>query len=139
MTLKRQTVHLQPKIVKYAGTAGVAAIVDVGLFWVLSETSISLTIAAVASFLVASVVNYVLTARYVFQSPISLANYGWFLSAASLGFAINVGVTLYFSQIIGVWPPLAKIIGVGIAFFANFAMNALLVFRKSQSRHRPVP
>ena len=80
-----------------------------------------MTLAAIASFLVASVVNYMLTARYVFDARISFINYGWFLSAASLGFAINVGVTLYVSHILSVWAPLAKTIGVGIAFFANFA------------------
>jgi putative flippase GtrA len=78
-----------------------------------------------------------LTARYVFHAPVSLINYGWFLSAALLGFAINVGVTLYVSLILGVWAPLAKTVGVGIAFFANFALNSLLVFRRSQGRHRP--
>ena len=100
-----------------------------GFFWALSASAISLTLAAVVSFLAASVVNYMLTARYVFHAPISLINYGWFLSAASLGFAINVGVTLYVSHILSVWPPLAKAVGVGIAFFANFALNSLLVFR----------
>ena len=129
---------MQSKIVKYAGTAGVAAIVDVGLFWGLSALAISLTIAAVVSFLVASVVNYLLTARYVFRSPISLMNYGWFLSAASLGFAVNVGVTLYFSHVIGVFPPLAKVVAVGVAFFANFALNSVFVFRRSKGCHRPV-
>lgn len=137
MIVSWQGAVLQSKIVKYAGTAGVAAIVDVGLYWGLSELAISLTFAAVASFLVASVVNYMLTARYVFRSPISLVNYGWFLSAASLGFAINVGVTLYFSHMVGVYAPLAKLMGVGVAFFANFALNSLFVFRKSQSHHRP--
>lgn len=129
---------MQSKIVKYAGTAGVAAIVDVGLFWGLSELAISLTIAAVASFLVASVVNYILSARYVFRSPIGLVNYGWFLSAASLGFAVNVGVTLYFSQVVGVFAPFAKLAGVGVAFFANFALNSVFVFRRSKNYHRPV-
>lgn len=124
-------VHLQFKIVKYAGTAGVAAIVDIGLFWGLSELSVPVAIAAVASFLVASVVNYTLTAPYVFQSPMSFLQYGMYLSTASLGFAINVGVTLYLSEVVGFIPPLAKLIGVGIAFFANFALNSALVFRKS--------
>lgn len=138
MILNWQMVHLQSKIVKYAGTAGVAAIVDIGLYWGLSELAVPLTAAAVVSFLVASVVNYLLTARYVFHSPIGLVNYGWFLSGASLGFAINVGVTLYFSHVVGVYAPLAKMVGVGVAFFANFALNSQFVFRKSQSRHRPV-
>lgn len=126
--------RLQFKIVKYAGTAGVAAVVDVGLFWGLSELAMPLAIAAVLSFLVASIVNYTLTAYYVFRSPISFVNYGLFLSAASLGFAINVGVTLYFSEVVGFLPPLAKMMGVGIAFFANFALNSVLVFRKNQRR-----
>ena len=107
---------MQSRIVKYAGTAGVAAIVDVGLFWGLSELAMSSSIAAVASFLIASVVNYVLTARYVFHAPIGLVNYGLFLSGASLGFAINVGVTLYFSNVVGLLAPLSKLAGIGLAF-----------------------
>ncbi|MEZ5936443.1 MAG: GtrA family protein [Alphaproteobacteria bacterium] len=130
---------MQSKIVKYAGTAGVAAIVDVGLFWGLSELAMPSVIAAAVSFLIASVVNYFLTARYVFHAPIGLANYGLFLSGASLGFAINVGVTLYCSTIVGLPAPLAKLAGVGVAFFANFALNSVFVFRKSSSCHRPVP
>ncbi len=129
---------MQSKIVKYAGTAGVAAIVDVGLFWGLIELAMSSSIAAVASFLIASVVNYVLTARYVFHAPIGLVNYGLFLSGASLGFAINVGVTLYFSNVVGLLAPLSKLAGIGVAFFANFALNSLFVFRKSSSCRRPV-
>ncbi|NJO33199.1 MAG: hypothetical protein HC869_08675 [Rhodospirillales bacterium] len=83
--------------------------------------------------------NYVLTARYVFQAPIGLKNYGLFLSGASLGFAINVGVTLYVSSVVGLLAPLAKLAGIGVAFFANFALNSVFVFRKSSRCHRPLP
>ena len=139
MILSRQRAALQSKIVKYAGTAGVAAIVDIGLFWGLSELAISLGIASVVSFLIASIVNYVLTARYVFHAPIGLVNYGLFLSCASLGFAVNVGVTLYFSNVVGLLAPLSKLAGIGAAFFVNFALNSVLTFRKSSGYHRLVP
>lgn len=123
---------LKPKIVKYAFTAGAAAGVDLGLFWLLSELAIPLFVSAIASFLVASVVNYMLSARYVFGRKIAVSDYFRFLVAASLGFSINVVITIYFSQIVGLAPPLAKAIGIGLAFFANFAMNAVLVFPESR-------
>ena len=110
-------------------TAGAAAVVDIGLFAILNGQGMALIPAAALSFLVATVVNYLLTARHVFAARASLRGYLRFLAAASLGFVVNVGVTAAAGPLLGAPPVLAKIIGVGTAFFANFALNALFVFR----------
>lgn len=127
------------RILRYGGTAGAAAVVDIGLFWLVHAAGLSIAVAAALSFLLATVVNYTLTARHVFQARISFRGYLRFLSAASLGFVVNVGTTMLLVQGAGLPALLAKCLGIGVAFFANFAMNALLVFRPEQDGTRSAP
>ncbi|MCR9085812.1 MAG: GtrA family protein [Rhodobacteraceae bacterium] len=117
------------QLVRYGGTAGIAAIVDIAGFGVFHGLGWPVALAAATSFLLATVVNYTLTARFVFAMPASLPGYLKFLVAALLGFCINVSVTVLLAQAGGMAPVLAKTVGVGIAFFANFALNAFFVFR----------
>ena len=102
------------QLIRYSGTAGAAAIVDIGLFGVLDAISIPLVIAAALSFLVATVANYVLTARFVFRHKFSLGGYLRFLSAASVGFVLNVGTTMIAAQTFELPVLLAKTVGVGV-------------------------
>lgn len=122
--------HQMSRLFRYGLTAGAAAVVDIGGFALLHRFGLPLVPAAAASFLVATVVNYLLTARHVFHADTSLSGYLRFLSAAGVGFVLNVGVTTAVAQILGVPALLAKVIGVGVAFLANFALNTLFVFRK---------
>jgi putative flippase GtrA len=119
------------QLLRYAGTAGVAAVVDIGGFALLMQAGVPLPVAAAMSFLAATVVNYLLTARLVFHAPASLRGYGRFLLAASIGFLLNVGTTTLAAHAFGAPAITAKIIGVGLAFFANFALNAGFVFRRT--------
>ena len=117
------------KMVGYFFTAGTAAIVDVGGFALLCLTSLPIFVCAVASFCVSTVVNYLLTSRYVFKNPASLGGYGLFLTAALGGLLVNVSVTLVGSMYLGAPPVLAKLAGVGTAFLVNFWLNLRIVFR----------
>lgn len=118
-------------MVRYGFTAGCAAVVDVGLFGLFFATNMNLIVAASLSFLVATVVNYGLSARYVFEAEsFSVGGYVRFLAAASLGFVLNVGVTAMAHQVLGFPALLSKVVGIGVAFFANFALNAFVVFRQ---------
>lgn len=113
----------------YFVTGGIAAIVDIGGFALLAPTGLPTPAAASLSFLAAAVVNYLLSARLVFRHPVSARHFGRFLAAALVGLAINVSVTtLLFER--GLAPVLAKTGGVGIAFFANYLLVALVVFRR---------
>lgn len=120
------------KLVRYFFTAGAAAIVDVGGFAALRLTPLPIEVSAVASFLAATVVNYLLTSRYVFKQLPTLRGYGLFLAAALGGLLVNVAVTLVGSLYLGIAPVLAKLIGVGTAFLVNFWLNLRLVFRPNQ-------
>lgn len=126
------------QLFRYGGTAGTAAGVDIGLFWLLNRLGIPLIPAAAISFLLATVVNYSLTARYVFAVRASFTGYFRFLAAAALGFVLNVGATAMFHHLLGLTPLLAKILGVGITFFANFAMNVIFVFASAERPARTI-
>ena len=113
---------------RYFGTAGVAAVVDLGGFAALLAWAAPVPAAAIASFLVANVVNYLLSARFAFGAAPSLRRYPMFLAAAGIGLAINVSVTWALTWGTDLHPLLAKTSGIGTAFVANFALNLRLVF-----------
>lgn len=118
------------QLIRYAGTAGVAALVDLGGFLALQAAGLSVLVSAALSFLVATVANYLLSARFVFQARTSWSGYRLFLVAAITGFLVNVAMTVASSTWLGAPPFVAKTIGIGVAFFANFTLNSAIVFRR---------
>jgi putative flippase GtrA len=117
------------KFGRYFLTAGAAAIVDAGGFAVLYRVGIATLPAAAASFALAAIVNFVLTARFVFGKKATTRGFSVFLAAALLGLMVNVGVTVVAAEFFGVPPVIAKIVGIGTAFSFNFMLNLLIVFR----------
>jgi putative flippase GtrA len=117
------------KLVGYFFTAGIAAIVDIGGFEVLYSLKAPVAASAVTSFCVASVVNYLLTSRYVFGQAATIRRFGVFFLAAVGGMTVNVSLTLIGSIYFGIAPVIAKIVGVGTAFLLNFWLNVQIVFR----------
>jgi putative flippase GtrA len=121
--------RLDNKLVRYFFTAGTAAIVDICGFALLRAVGVALAVAAVASFCVAAMVNYLLSSRHVFHKAASLRGFAVFLLAAVGGLLLNVTVTLLGSLYLGLAPVLAKLVGVGTAFLVNFWLNLRVVFR----------
>jgi putative flippase GtrA len=121
--------HLHTKLFRYFLTAGTAAVVDVGGFAALCALHVPIAPSAVASFCAATVVNYLLTSRYVFDRTATIRGFGIFFIAAVGGLAVNVSVTLAGSLYLGIAPVLAKVAGVGTAFLVNFWLNLRIVFR----------
>lgn len=117
------------KLVPYAMTGGVAAIVDAGGFALLVNAGLGVAAAGVLSFCTAAVVNYLLTSKLVFGRERSMRGFALFLSAALIGLSVNVGLTLLGFYVFDLPPLVAKIIGIGTAFFVNFLINLRFVFR----------
>lgn len=113
---------------RYLLTGGAAAVVDLGGFAVLHRTGMPIAAAAVASFCAAALVNYGLTARFVFAVRPSIRHFLLFLAFATIGLAINVGVTVLLSTTFGLPPDLGKLGGIAVAVIVNFAMNKWIVF-----------
>lgn len=114
----------------YFCTAGTAALVDVAGFALLLSQGMTLVAAATCSFAIAVIVNYLLSSRFVFKSRASGSQFLLFAGAALLGLTVNVGITYLKVTHFDLAPTLAKIVGIGTAFFVNFTVNKALVFRR---------
>lgn len=122
---------------RYVVTGGAAAGVDLAGFALLAALGAQAVPAALASFLVANVANFALSARFAFGHAPSPRRYPAFLAAASAGLCVNVGVTAASALVL---PMLAaKVAGIGVAFVANFAANSRLVFPASAASPSAAP
>jgi putative flippase GtrA len=127
---KTASAGLPRQFARYVLTGGLAAIVDIGLFHALVTGGAGGLQAAIASFVVAAAVNYVLTSTLVFQVRRRTARQaGLFLLFASIGCVANTGLTVIIFEA-GATPALAKTFAIGAVFFLNFLMNRFIVFRK---------
>ncbi len=123
------------RFIGYFLTGGMAAVIDLGLFLVFEGAGMAVPLAATASFLVAALFNFGSSSLLVFRTPLTLRRFGRFMSVASVGLAINVGVTwLLFSLIAS--PALSKLIGIGTAFAFNYVAHSLIVFRPATDDRR---
>lgn len=120
------------KFLRYFFTGGAAAIVDAVGFALLHQLRINSFTAAVASFSVAAIVNFLLTSKFVFRQRATGKRFTLFLVAAFFGLTINVGITMLTIIYFDIDPRLAKIVGIGAAFFINFLLNLCFVFRKKE-------
>jgi putative flippase GtrA len=125
------------KLLRYLVAGGLAAIVDLGGFLVLLSLGMGIVPAAALAFTLAAVVNFSISARYVFSAEATLTRFGAFLGFAVIGLSINTGVTAFSALALGLPPWLAKCSGIGIAFGFNFLVNASIVFRNANQPHRP--
>lgn len=122
--------EIRSTFARYLITGGFAAIIDVSVFSYFNSLQFGVLAAATIGFVVACLFNYIASSIFVFAANWRSATRALsFLAAALIGLSINVSITFYLSAY-GLWPVLAKIIGIGIAFIANFSMNSLIVFRR---------
>jgi putative flippase GtrA len=121
------------KFMRYILTGGLAACVDLGGFVLLVSAGTQIGLAAAISFVIAAIVNFRLTASFVFQTKGDLRRFWLFLLFAVIGLALNTGVTVAGVTVAGLAPAFAKIVGIGVAFLFNFAFNALIVFRPART------
>lgn len=130
MTDRRRQVAGQG--LRYLVTGSLAAVVDIGVFALLLQQGLTIPLAATISFGAASITNYWLTSRFVFQAQRSATGYLRFLVFALLGLALNVTLTTVLAAYTPLPPVLAKVVAIGISFVFNFTMNSLFVFRDNK-------
>jgi putative flippase GtrA len=119
------------KLLQYAVTGGIAAVVDTGGFVLLVTAKVSIVVASCLSFCIAALVNYNLSSQFVFNREATVRGFLPFMAAALFGLMVNTGVTLLGVFLVRLPPPAAKVMGIGIAFFVNFLINWRIVFRST--------
>jgi putative flippase GtrA len=122
------------KLVRYLFTGGAAAIVDIGGFGLLTSIHMPTIPAATTSFLAATLVNYLLTSRWVFHETPTLRRYAAFLAGTLVALVVNVALTSVGVMYVDLPWSAAKALAVGATFFLNFWINARIVFRRPPER-----
>lgn len=122
-----------PRLGRYVLVGGLAAFVDLFGFVALRALGAGVVPAAAISFFVAMVANYALSVVFAFEGRAGVKSFALFAVLAAVGFSINVGVTAAAALAFGVWPPMAKVFGIAVAFTFNFAANHLVVFPAPQA------
>ena len=126
-TENRGAPRLARQALGYLIVGGLAAVVDIGIFYLLSQRMPGLLMPAVTSFVIAAVVNYSLSSLWVYRKQWrSLRRATLFLLLACVGLCINAGATWWLGSTLLIAPTLAKIGGVATAFVANFLMNTFI-------------
>lgn len=116
-------------LLHYLVTGGLAAIVDITGFTLLSYIGTPVIPAAAGSFGIATVVNFLLTSHWVFRTRPTAQRYAAFLIGALFGLLVNVAVTYLCVTYLQLPRPLAKTVAIGTTFLVNFWINARVVFR----------
>jgi putative flippase GtrA len=120
------------RIARYFAVGGAAACVDIGLFMLFAQRlGFPYLRVAAGSFVAATLVNYVLSVRFVFVSGARFAK-RWELALVFVVSAVGLGVNqlilaacvevAHFSLL------LAKVTATGVVFFWNYLARRFLVF-----------
>ena len=121
------------KIVKYFFIGGISATIDFGLFsFFVAYLGWSWVAVSVATFILATFINYFLSIIFVFQSGVRYRKnqeiVGVFI-ISSLALVINQ-ITLYLSiEILEMNLIISKIFATGVLFFWNYYGRSKIIFQ----------
>jgi putative flippase GtrA len=120
------------RVARYFVVGGVAACVDIGLFMGFAQgLGWPYLRVAAASFVAATLVNYVLSVRFVFVSGARFRR-GWEIALVFVVSAVGLGINqliLAASVELGGFNLLfAKLTATGVVFFWNYVARRLFVF-----------
>ena len=132
-----------PKLYQYAAVGGVAAIADLALFFLLrSYIELHYLLIATMSFLVATLLNYALCTRFVFnhvqQRYAPKARLALTYLVSGIGLCIHHSCLFLAFEWLMQPILISKIFAMGVAFGWNFLSRKYLVFT-AQELPRPTP
>jgi putative flippase GtrA len=121
------------QIIRYLFVGGIAFIVDFGLLYLLTEkVRIYYLLSASISFIAGLVVNYVLSIIWVFNNRIvskKSVEFIIFTVIGIVGLILNNFLLWYFTEMLGLYYLISKIIATLSTLIWNFAARKLVLFR----------
>lgn len=118
---------------RYGFAGGVAFLVDFGLLYVLTEfLHIHYLISAALSFIPGVTVNYLLSIWWVFNRRVlkkKSAEFIFFTLIAIGGLILNEIFMWFFTEIVGCYYLLSKIISTALGYLWNFFAKKFFLFR----------
>jgi putative flippase GtrA len=129
----RQIQSIPVSFFAYFVVGGIAALVDVAGFMLLSSGfGVSWYWAAASSFVAATVVNYLLTICFVFESGVRFRRYHEFLLVmlvSTIGLLFNEVVLWVMMEKAGMARMVAKVTATGTVFLWNYCARHNFIFR----------
>ena len=120
------------RIARYFAVGGVAACVDIGLFMLFAQhLGLPYLRVSAASFVVATLVNYLLSIRFVFVSGQRFRR-RWEVTlvflVSGIGLALNQAILAFSVESLGLTLLFSKLAATGVVFFWNYFARRVLVF-----------
>ncbi|NLO17443.1 MAG: GtrA family protein [Arcobacter butzleri] len=119
-------------IIKYFFVGAMAAIVDIGVFVLLAKVlGYNYILVAIISFVLGTLVNYLLSIKYVFSSGTRYTKskeIGLVYSISAIGLLLNVVIIYISYSVLGVELVSSKLISTAIVFFWNYLARKYFVF-----------
>lgn len=120
------------KVLRYFVVGGIAASVDIGCFFLLTQILHAEWFwSAVASFVLATTINYLLSIRYVFRSGARFRRHHEVLlvfAVSASGLAINQLVLWTMVTRVGLGLMASKFVATSLLFVWNYGLRKNLVF-----------
>ena len=120
------------RFVRYFFVGGTAALVDIGLFMLFAQGfGFPYLRVATATFVIATLVNYVLSIRFVFKSG---QRFGKRMEVflvylvSAVGLAVNAAILFVCVEMLALPLLLAKLAATGTVFFWNYLARRFFVF-----------
>ena len=118
----------------YFVVGGISAAVDISFFFVFAKLlGFNYLVVATIGFVIATLVNYALSIRFVFISGVRFRKHKeialvYLVSAA--GLAVNLFVLFVAASVAGLELMLSKVIATGTVFLWNFLTRNYFIFRR---------
>lgn len=127
------------KIVRYFFVGGAAAALDISIFFVFAKLAgFNYLVVGCVGFVLATMLNYALSVRHVFQSGIRFSRRNEVLlvfAVSIVGLAVNQIVLFALVSRFGVELMLSKVAATLTVFLWNFSARNYFVFRRPGNRN----
>jgi putative flippase GtrA len=124
---------LKFSIIRYFFVGGFAALSNLASFALFQELlHINYLIAAVLSFIIATLINYYLSIKFVFQSGTRFGKKHemfWTYIVSLIGLALNMAILYICVSMLFLNAIVSQVIAIGLVFFWNYFARKRFVFR----------
>ncbi|GAB6059900.1 hypothetical protein JCM31598_30170 [Desulfonatronum parangueonense] len=121
------------RVIRYFFVGGIAAVVDIGLFFVFAKIlGFNYLIVGAAAFTVAAVVNYMLSIRLVFVSGTRFCKekeFFWVYIISFIGLLFNQIILFIAIEFLDMEMMISKMVAIGMVFTWNYLARKHFVFK----------
>ena len=122
------------QLFRYVFVGGTAFVVDFGFLYFFSDICGIYLISAVLSFIISVLVNYIMSTKWVFnQDNIDnrFVEFNLFILISTIGLVFTEILLYFFTDIIGLYYLISKIISAIIVLFWNFLARRVMFYGKN--------